>query len=98
MLDVHYPVDKWHLGLDSMGSTIGVKISSTYGSCVKVPWQQWTTKDDRVSQEIAPTLSHRAIRRVCRSTTNDGSDRWPVRFQTRVRWSSALRLNRPIHH
>ncbi|GFU82321.1 hypothetical protein TNCV_922331 [Trichonephila clavipes] len=31
---------------------------------------------------------------VCRSTINAGSDRWPVRLQTRVRWSSALRLNR----
>ncbi|GFT93477.1 hypothetical protein TNCV_4411531 [Trichonephila clavipes] len=31
---------------------------------------------------------------VCRSTINAGSDRWPVRIQTRVRWSSALRLNR----
>ncbi|GFV09675.1 hypothetical protein TNCV_335561 [Trichonephila clavipes] len=27
---------------------------------------------------------------------NAGSDRWPVRLQTRVRWSSALRLNRFI--
>ncbi|GFV87660.1 hypothetical protein TNCV_779441 [Trichonephila clavipes] len=31
---------------------------------------------------------------VCRSTIN-ASDRWPVRLQTRVRWS-ALRLNRFI--
>ncbi|GFU08414.1 hypothetical protein TNCV_2132571 [Trichonephila clavipes] len=31
---------------------------------------------------------------VCRSTINAGSDRWPVRLRTRVRWSSALRLNR----
>ncbi|GFV69125.1 hypothetical protein TNCV_3444621 [Trichonephila clavipes] len=29
-VDEHYPVDKWHLGDFSMGSTIGVKISSTY--------------------------------------------------------------------
>ncbi|GFV33511.1 hypothetical protein TNCV_3574641 [Trichonephila clavipes] len=37
-VDEHYPVDKWHLGrLDSMGSTIGVKISSTYLRAVKVP-------------------------------------------------------------
>ncbi|GFW99959.1 hypothetical protein TNCV_3079561 [Trichonephila clavipes] len=50
------------------------------------------TKDDRVSQEIAPhTVTPCA---VCRSTINAGSDRWPVRLQTRVRWSSALRLNR----
>ncbi|GFV17271.1 hypothetical protein TNCV_5103341 [Trichonephila clavipes] len=35
-VDEHYPVDK--LGrLDSMGSTIGVKISSTYLRAVKVP-------------------------------------------------------------
>ncbi|GFV02655.1 hypothetical protein TNCV_1353761, partial [Trichonephila clavipes] len=37
-VDEHYPVDKWHLGdLRSMGSTIGVKISSTYLRAVKVP-------------------------------------------------------------
>ncbi|GFU97501.1 hypothetical protein TNCV_1913561 [Trichonephila clavipes] len=36
-VDEHYPVDKWHLGDDSMGSTIGVKISSTYQRAVKVP-------------------------------------------------------------
>ncbi|GFX44041.1 hypothetical protein TNCV_4118371 [Trichonephila clavipes] len=29
----HYPVDKWHLGDDSMGSTIGVKIFHVSASC-----------------------------------------------------------------
>ncbi|GFU61640.1 hypothetical protein TNCV_3444561 [Trichonephila clavipes] len=33
---------------------------------------------------------------VCRSTINAGSDRWLVRLQTRVQWSSSLRLNRFI--
>ncbi|GFW93532.1 hypothetical protein TNCV_47351 [Trichonephila clavipes] len=51
--------------LDSMGNTIGVKISSTYLRAVKV--QRRTTKDDRMSQEIAPTLSPCEIA-VCRST------------------------------
>ncbi|GFV84192.1 hypothetical protein TNCV_3038521 [Trichonephila clavipes] len=40
--------------LDSMGSTIGVKISSTYLRAVL----RRTTKDDRVSQEIAPPHCH----------------------------------------
>ncbi|GFW73905.1 hypothetical protein TNCV_48941 [Trichonephila clavipes] len=78
--------------LDSMGSTIGVKISSTYLRAVKVPSR--TTKDDRVSQEIAPHTVTPCEIAVCRSTINAGLDRWPVRLQTRVRWSSALRLNR----
>ncbi|GFV22416.1 hypothetical protein TNCV_3720881 [Trichonephila clavipes] len=38
-----------------------------------------------VSQEIAPTLSHLVKLPVCRSSTiNAGSDRWPVRLQTRA--------------
>ncbi|GFU89818.1 hypothetical protein TNCV_1365891 [Trichonephila clavipes] len=81
--------------LDSMGSTIGVKISTTHLRAVKVPCIA-TTKDDRVSQEIAPHTVTFCEIAVCRSTINAGSDRWPVRLQTRVRWSSALRLNRFI--
>ncbi|GFW64375.1 hypothetical protein TNCV_273991 [Trichonephila clavipes] len=77
--------------LDSMGSTIGVKISSTYLRASNA------FKDDRVSQEIAPHTVTPCEIAVCRSTINAGSDRWPVRLQTRVRWSSSLRLNR-IHH
>ncbi|GFT40110.1 hypothetical protein TNCV_2171211 [Trichonephila clavipes] len=50
------------------------------------------TKDDRVSQEIAPHTVTPCEIAVCRSTINAGSDR--LRLQTRVRWSSALRLNR----
>ncbi|GFX42195.1 hypothetical protein TNCV_3003361 [Trichonephila clavipes] len=47
-------------------------------------------------KKLLPTLSHLCEIAVCRSTINAGSDRWPVRLQTRVRWSSALRLNRFI--
>ncbi|GFV04761.1 hypothetical protein TNCV_1820221 [Trichonephila clavipes] len=44
-----------------------------------------TTKDDRVSQEIAPPHCHTLGEiAVCRSTINAGSDRWPVRLQTRT--------------
>ncbi|GFV31540.1 hypothetical protein TNCV_1182691 [Trichonephila clavipes] len=50
--------------LDSMGSTIGVKISSTYLRAVKVPSR--TTKDDRVSQEIAPHTVTPCEIAVCR--------------------------------
>ncbi|GFU62782.1 hypothetical protein TNCV_2013071 [Trichonephila clavipes] len=42
-------------------------------------------------KKLLPTLSPCEIA-VCRSTINAGSDRWPVRLQTRVRWSSALGL------
>ncbi|GFW76146.1 hypothetical protein TNCV_2057931 [Trichonephila clavipes] len=53
-------------------------------------------KDDRVSQEIAPHTVTPCEIAVCRSTINAGSDRWPVRLQTRavVYTSSSLRLNR----
>ncbi|GFW99058.1 hypothetical protein TNCV_3008281 [Trichonephila clavipes] len=47
-----------------------------------------------VSQEIAPHTVTPCEIPVCRSTINARSDRWPVRLQTRVRWSSSLRLNR----
>ncbi|GFV50154.1 hypothetical protein TNCV_87871 [Trichonephila clavipes] len=52
--------------LDSMGSTIGVKISSTYLRGVKI-------KDDRVSQEIAPHTVTPCEIAVCRSTINAGT-------------------------
>ncbi|GFV08115.1 hypothetical protein TNCV_1047441 [Trichonephila clavipes] len=55
---------------------------------------QSALKDHYVSQEIAPHTVTPCEIAVCRSTINAGSDRWPVRLQTRVRWSSALRLNR----
>ncbi|GFW82238.1 hypothetical protein TNCV_3817191 [Trichonephila clavipes] len=54
--DEHYPVDKWHMGdFNSMGSTIGVKISSTYLRAVSKCLEG--LKDDRVSQEIAPQFT-----------------------------------------
>ncbi|GFX06246.1 hypothetical protein TNCV_642901 [Trichonephila clavipes] len=40
-----------------------------------------TTKDDRVSQEIAPHTVTPCEIAVCRSTINAESDRWPVRLQ-----------------
>ncbi|GFY28377.1 transposable element Tc3 transposase [Trichonephila clavipes] len=43
-----------------------------------------TTKDDHVSQEIAPHTVTPCDIAVCRSTINAGSDRWPVRLQTRA--------------
>ncbi|GFW34652.1 hypothetical protein TNCV_952801 [Trichonephila clavipes] len=44
------------------------------------------SRNDRVSQEIAPHTVVMPLDNKCRN-------RWPVRLQTRVRWSSALRLN-----
>ncbi|GFV04757.1 hypothetical protein TNCV_4598931 [Trichonephila clavipes] len=39
--------------------------------------------------QIAPHTVTPCEIAVCRSTINAGSDRWPVRLETRVRWSSA---------
>ncbi|GFS73016.1 hypothetical protein TNCV_391361 [Trichonephila clavipes] len=63
--------------------TIGVKISSNLRAvCLEGPLKMIVCPKNFTPCEIA----------VCRSTINAGSDRWPVRLQTRVRWS--LRLNR----
>ncbi|GFV04730.1 hypothetical protein TNCV_3667311 [Trichonephila clavipes] len=35
-------------------------------------------------KKLLPTLSHPCEIAVCRSTINAGSDRWPVRLQTRA--------------
>ncbi|GFU89903.1 hypothetical protein TNCV_2757291 [Trichonephila clavipes] len=47
----------------------------------------------RVAQNCSHTVTPCEIA-VCRSTINAGSDPLAVRLQTRVRWSSSLRLNR----
>ncbi|GFW61012.1 hypothetical protein TNCV_4872221 [Trichonephila clavipes] len=75
--------------LDSMGSTIGVKISSTYLRAVKC--LEGPLKRSCVPRNCSHTVTPCEIA-VCHSTINAGSDRWPVRLH--VRWSSALRLNR----
>ncbi|GFX69975.1 hypothetical protein TNCV_2983151 [Trichonephila clavipes] len=75
--------------LDSMGSKSALKYRPRICELSKCP------KDDRVCpKKLLPTVTPCEIA-VCRSTINAGSDRWPVRLQTRVRWSSSLRL---IHH
>ncbi|GFX61098.1 integrase catalytic domain-containing protein [Trichonephila clavipes] len=51
----------------------------TLSKCLEGP-----IKDDRVSQEIAPHTVTPCEIAVCRSTINAGSDRWPVRLQTRA--------------
>ncbi|GFW18790.1 hypothetical protein TNCV_5132431 [Trichonephila clavipes] len=55
-VDEHYPVDKWHLGdLIAWVAQSALKYRPRIcelSKCLR------TTKDDRVSQEIAPTLSH----------------------------------------
>ncbi|GFY01289.1 hypothetical protein TNCV_5077561 [Trichonephila clavipes] len=64
-----------------MGSTIGVKISSTYLRAVKCLEGPLKVIG---SQEIAPHTVTPCEIAVCRSTINAGSDRWPVRLQTRA--------------
>ncbi|GFV64160.1 hypothetical protein TNCV_3206681 [Trichonephila clavipes] len=89
-VDEHYPVDKWHLG-DLIAWVAQSALKYRPRIC---ELSKRTTKDDRVSQEIAPHTVTPCEIVVCRSTINAGSDRWPVRLKTRVRCSSALRLNR----
>ncbi|GFW11288.1 hypothetical protein TNCV_3808081 [Trichonephila clavipes] len=79
--------------LDSMGSTIGVKISSRriceLSKCREGPFLKMIFCPEQIP---SPRLLH-TLGNENRSTINAGSDRWPVRLQKRVRWSSALRLN-----
>ncbi|GFT52041.1 putative transposable element [Trichonephila clavipes] len=92
-VDEHYPVDKWHLG-DLIAWVAQSALKYRPRICELSKCLEGPKKDDRVSQEIAPHTVTPCEIAVCRSTINAGSDRWPVRLQTRVRWSSALRLNR----
>ncbi|GFY19102.1 hypothetical protein TNCV_3877901 [Trichonephila clavipes] len=92
-VDEHYPVDKWHLG-DLIAWVAESALKYRPRICELSKCLEGPLKDDRVSQEIAPHTVTPCEIAVCRSTINAGSDRWPVRLQTRVRWSSALRLNR----
>ncbi|GFV04529.1 hypothetical protein TNCV_3322261 [Trichonephila clavipes] len=91
-VDEHYPVDKWHLGdLIAWVAQSALKYRPSIcelSKCLEGPLKMI------VSQEIAPHTVTPCEIAVCRSTINAGSDRWPVRLQTRVRWSSSLRLNR----
>ncbi|GFV02806.1 hypothetical protein TNCV_485561 [Trichonephila clavipes] len=76
------PVDKWHLGrLDSMGSTIGVKISSTYLRAVKVP--EGPLKMIVCPKKLLHTVTPCEIA-VCRSTINAGSTAGRCASQTRA--------------
>ncbi|GFW89048.1 hypothetical protein TNCV_2684821 [Trichonephila clavipes] len=81
-VDEHYPVDKWHLGdLIAWVAQSALKYRPRIcelSKCLE------GTKDDRVSQEIAPHTVTPCEIAVCRSTINAGSDRWPVRLQTRM--------------
>ncbi|GFW46331.1 hypothetical protein TNCV_1388331 [Trichonephila clavipes] len=83
-VDEHYPVDKWHLG-DLIAwvaqSALKYRPRICELKCLEGPLKMI------VSQEIAPHTVTPCF--VCRSTINAGSDRWPVRLQTRVRWSSS---------
>ncbi|GFY29663.1 hypothetical protein TNCV_1812431 [Trichonephila clavipes] len=80
-VDEHYPVDKWHLGdLIAWVAQSALKYRPRIcEKCLEGPLKI------RVSQEIAPHTVTPCEIAVCRSTINAGSDRWPVRLQTR--WS-----------
>ncbi|GFW25875.1 hypothetical protein TNCV_4185981 [Trichonephila clavipes] len=56
-VDEHYPVDKWHLG-DLIAWVAQSALKYRPRICELSKCLEKTTKDDRVSQEIAPTLSH----------------------------------------
>ncbi|GFX41539.1 hypothetical protein TNCV_3490761 [Trichonephila clavipes] len=90
-VDEHYPVDKWHLGdLIAWVAQSALKYRPRIcelSKCLEGPLKM-------IVCPIAPHTVTPCEIAVCRSTINAGSDRWPVRLQTRVRWSSSLRLNR----
>ncbi|GFV17960.1 hypothetical protein TNCV_2187221 [Trichonephila clavipes] len=94
-VDEHYLVDKWHLGdLIAWVAQSALKYRPRIcelSKCLEGPLKMIGVI------EIAPHTVTPCEIAVCRSTINAGSDRWLVRLQTRVRWSSALRLN-GIHH
>ncbi|GFU49838.1 hypothetical protein TNCV_4686071 [Trichonephila clavipes] len=91
-VDEHYPVDKWHLS-DLIAWVAQSALKYRPRICELSKCLEGPLKMIVCSQEIAPHTVTPCEIAVCRSTINAGSDRWPVRLQTRVRWS-ALRLNR----
>ncbi|GFU78196.1 hypothetical protein TNCV_1678111 [Trichonephila clavipes] len=88
--DEHYPVDKWHLG-DLIAWVAQSALKYRPRICELSKCLEGPLKMIVCPKKLLPTLSHLVEIAVCRSTINAGSDRWPVRLQTRVRWSSALR-------
>ncbi|GFU93475.1 hypothetical protein TNCV_319531 [Trichonephila clavipes] len=82
-VDEHYLVDKWHLG-DLIAWVAQSALKYRPRICELSKGLEGPLKDDRVSQEIAPHAVTPCEIAVCRSTINAGSDRWPVRLQTRV--------------
>ncbi|GFV15634.1 hypothetical protein TNCV_2849801 [Trichonephila clavipes] len=92
-VDEHYPVDKWHLG-DLIAWVAQSALKYRPRICELSKCLEGPLKMIVCPKKLLPTLSHPCEIAVCRSTINAGSDRWPVRLQTRVRWSSSLRLNR----
>ncbi|GFX71191.1 hypothetical protein TNCV_3409611 [Trichonephila clavipes] len=82
-VDEHYPVDKWHLG-DLIAWVAQSALKYRPRICELSKCLEGPLKDDRVSQEIAPHTVTPCEIAVCRSTINAGSNRWPVRLQTRA--------------
>ncbi|GFY02252.1 hypothetical protein TNCV_3501351 [Trichonephila clavipes] len=83
-VDEHYPVDKWHLG--DLIAWVLAQSALKYrpricelSKCLEGPLKMIVCP-----KKLLPTLSHLCEIAVCRSTINAGSDRWPVRLQTRA--------------
>ncbi|GFW72955.1 uncharacterized protein TNCV_830781 [Trichonephila clavipes] len=91
-VDEHYPVDKWHLG-DLIAWVAQSALKYRPRICELSKCLEGPLKMIVCPKKLLPTLSHLCEIAVCRSTINAGSDRWPVRLQTRAVVIS-MRLNR----
>ncbi|GFX24292.1 hypothetical protein TNCV_1366711 [Trichonephila clavipes] len=82
-VDEHYPVDKWHLG-DLIAWVAQSALKYRPRICELSKCLEGPLKMIVCPKKLLPTLSHLCEIAVCRSTINAGSDRWPVRLQTRA--------------
>ncbi|GFV45321.1 hypothetical protein TNCV_2037741 [Trichonephila clavipes] len=77
-VDEHYPVDKWHLG-DLITSALKYRPICELSKCLEGPLKMIVCPRNCSPHCVTPCEIA-----VCRSTINAGSDRWPVRLQTRA--------------
>ncbi|GFT99684.1 hypothetical protein TNCV_1140731 [Trichonephila clavipes] len=82
-VDEHYPVDKWHLG-DLIAWVAQSALKYRPRICKLSKCLERPLKMIVCPKKLLPTPVTPCEIAVCRSTINAGSDRWPVRLQTRV--------------
>ncbi|GFW50086.1 hypothetical protein TNCV_3196781 [Trichonephila clavipes] len=82
-VDEHYPVDKWHLG-DLIAWVAQSALKYRPRICELSKCLEGPLKMIVCPKKLLPTLSHLVKLLYAASTINAGSDRWPVRLQTRA--------------